>query len=134
MKNKYVSAVLIAIYGLMVGFGPQTLFKVCVNSTTPMKCTYTAAAEIGVGLVALLIALLMICTRTYREGMLLSLAALGKTAFGLALPAFLIGGCKSSKMPCLMVTFPMIYAVSGILAAFLIVRILMLKGAREPKA
>ena len=105
MKNKTIPAVILMIYGLLASVGPQTLFKVCENSTTPMKCTYAAAAEIGIGAVTLLLGILYLLTQTRHERLLLSIAGIGMAALTAAVPAFLIGGCKNPTMPCVMLSY-----------------------------
>ena len=131
MKSKTFPAVVLAIYGLLSSLGPQTLFKVCENSTTPMNCTYAASAEIGIGLVTVLLAVLYLLTRSRHERMLLSVAGIGMAALTAAVPAFLIGGCKNPTMPCVMLSYPILYILSAVAAAFLLFNIFSLNKAER---
>ena len=133
MKNKTIPAVILMIYGLLASVGPQTLFKICENSTTPMKCTYAAAAEIGIGAVTLLLGILYLLTQTRHERLLLSIAGIGMAALTAAVPAFLIGGCKNPTMPCVMLSYPILYILSGVAAAFLLFNIFGLNKPERKK-
>ncbi|MBR4878508.1 MAG: DUF4418 family protein [Clostridia bacterium] len=131
MKNKTIPSIVLIIYGLLVSFGPQTLFKVCVNSTTPMKCTYAAAAEIGIGLIAVLLGVLYMTSRGGHERITLSVASIGVAIVVMLVPSVLIGGCKNPTMPCILLTYPILYALSAAAMVFLGVNVLML--AKEEK-
>ena len=131
MKNKTIPAIAFMIYGLLTSVGPQTLFKVCENSTVPMKCTYAASAEIGIGLVTVLLGVLYLLTRNRHERMLMSAAGIGMAALAAAVPAFLIGGCKNPTMPCVLLSYPILYILSGVAAAFLLFNIFALNKAER---
>ena len=126
MKSKSIPAIVLMIYGLLASLGPQTLFKVCENSTVPMKCTYASSAEIGIGLVTVLLGVLYLLSKTRHERQLLSAAGIGMAALTAAVPAFLIGGCKNPTMPCVMLSYPILYILSGVAATFLLFNIFAL--------
>ena len=131
MKNKAVPGAVLMIYGLLTSVGPQTLFKVCENSTVPMKCTYAASAEIGIGLVSVLLAVLYLLSKNRHERLLLSAAAIGVAALTAAVPAFLIGGCKNPTMPCVMLSYPILYILSAVTAVFLLLNMFALSKAER---
>lgn len=134
MKNRMVTAAVMAVYGLLIAVGPQTIFKVCENSTTPMRCTYSASAEIGIGLLGVLLGVLMWFTRTRREGALLCVAGMGLATLAGAVPLVLIGGCKNPKMPCVMLSFPIIYLLTGLVLLYLAVTLFLQLRKKDRKA
>jgi hypothetical protein len=117
---KYFGIVLVAL-ALLIAILPQ--FTTCESqgkyitlasgATTPMKCSWTAKAELAVGVPLFAVGAMMSFNR--RRENLLSLSVLG-TILGVAvllLPTSLIGVC-SSNMLCNTVMKPTLLASGGI--------------------
>jgi hypothetical protein len=117
---KYFGIVLVAL-ALLIAILPQ--FTTCESqgkyitmasgATTPMKCSWTAKAELAVGVPLFAVGAMMSFNR--RRENLLSLSVLG-TILGVAvllLPTSLIGVC-SSNMLCNTVMKPVLLAAGGL--------------------
>lgn len=90
------------------------------GKTTPMKCTWTARAEIATGVPILAIGSMMLFAR--RKESLRYLGGLGAILgiFAIALPTFLIGVC-SGNMVCHTIMRPSLLTFgSGVIAASLL--------------
>jgi hypothetical protein len=116
-KNIIISAIVITL-GLLISFGPQFLFKVCVAGCCGNLCNITAQVEIGVGL---LITALGACMLVYTDlktqlGFVIGLFMASLVA--LAIPHVLIGGCGGLEMDCRRVAFPALTIESVILMIF----------------
>lgn len=77
-----------------------------------MKCHWTGQAEIGVGILVILLggALIFFPDNKVRLG--LSIAVLLSGILALLLPHVLIGGCAMETMNCRAVTFPALTVIS----------------------
>jgi hypothetical protein len=116
-KNIIISAVVIAL-GLLIGLGPQFLFKVCEAGCCGNLCNISAQAEIGVGLfiIAVGICLIVYTDPKTQLGLLIGTFLTGIVA--LAVPHALIGGCGGMTMDCRRVAFPALTVESVILLVF----------------
>ena len=107
MKNKYVVGALLLVLGLLIAFGPQSIFPVCeFNPEKAMKCHWMAQAELGVGLVIAVIGVLQMVMdhAKVRQGLSMAAALLGVLV--LLLPLKLIGVCMNVHMRCVTLTRP----------------------------
>ena len=117
MKKRIIGIIFIAL-GLLLALGPQFLFKVCERihmDEMPMKCYWTARAEIGVGgvIAAFGIALIIFTCAKIRLGFVIGILLSGIHA--LLIPYVLIGGCPGDSMPCQKIAFPAITIISILL-------------------
>jgi hypothetical protein len=114
VKNRVISGAGAAIAGLLISLGPQYLFKLCSPMADGrwMKCHWTGQAEIGVGILVILLggALIFFPDNKVRLG--LSIAVLLSGILALLLPHVLIGGCAMETMNCRAVTFPALTVIS----------------------
>jgi hypothetical protein len=113
MKNRIISGGAAIVFGLLIALGPQFLFEVCpLTGNMFMKCHWSARAEIGVGtlIAAQGIALVFFAAPQTRLGLTLGIFLAGILA--LLVPHALIGGCPSPSMPCCMISFPALTAIS----------------------
>ncbi len=80
---------------------------------SPMKCSWTARAEIGVGGVIAIVGLLLIFTASsqIRFGLNLAVGFMGLLSF--LLPSVFIGVCGSDRMGCRSLTLPVLSILSG---------------------
>ena len=81
-----------------------------------MKCFWTARAELGVGIVIVLLGILLLATASVpvRQGLNISLILLGVLA--LLIPTGLIGVCKSIHMSCHSLMSPALAILGGIVS------------------
>jgi len=117
MKKRIIGFIFTAL-GLLLALGPQFLFKVCERThmdEMPMKCYWSAQAEIGIGAViaALGIALIVFTCARIRLGLVIGILLSGINA--LLIPYVLIGGCTMHTMPCRKIAFPAITVISLLL-------------------
>jgi hypothetical protein len=108
-----LSGSLAALFGLLIAFGPQFLFRFCSphGNEVPM-CFWTAGAEIGVGLglAAMGICLVFFNDKKIQLGLFIGIFLIAITAF--LVPNWLIGGCGLSDMDCRRITFPALNVLS----------------------
>jgi hypothetical protein len=114
---------LIIVMALVIGIVP--VFTDCLANgrslttnagiSVPMKCHWSAVAEIGVAVPLALVGILTFFSK--RKETVRSLAAFGVTlgALAIAFPTVLIGTCASDMMPCNMMMKPIIL-FSGVVA------------------
>ncbi len=139
--SKAVAATLVAL-ALVVGIVPR--FTDCQaqghaialpgGKTIPMKCHWTAAAELAVAAPLLVVGVLLALAR--RRESRRALAALGLVEGGLAvlLPTALVGVCSNPEMLCSSVMKPTLI-LAGVLAAAASVAALLAPGGQaEPAA
>lgn len=123
MKNRLLSGIAVAVFGLLTMLVPVCIFPACskmietaAGSTVPMRCFWSGQAEIGIGVLILCGGLLLILFRSplVRIGISVMTALAGVLA--LLTPTVLIGGCEMDTMACRMTTFPALI-VLGVLTA-----------------
>lgn len=117
MKKNNIIGITIAILGLLIIFGPQSLFKACSihNEGVPPHCFYAIQAEIGVGIIiaALGICFIFLSDLKIRQGLVIGLFFMGIIA--LFIPNFLIGGCELKTMRCHRISFPPLNIISSVI-------------------
>ncbi len=124
MRNRLVFGILTIIIGLLIAFGPQTIFPVCgvhEHSEEAMKCFWTARAELGAGVLISLLGLLAVLTDSARIRLGLTAAVLLNGILALLLPTVLIGVCGSTRMACRALSLPALSVLSGLLIAIAII-------------
>lgn len=95
MKNKTISGIALVILGALISIAPAFLIsRNCL--AMKMRCFGTTKAELGAGILIIILALLFIYfeSREIRLGLSLSLAFIG--IFSALLPTVLIGVCNGS--------------------------------------
>ena len=80
----------------------------------PMKCHWTAIAEIGMAIPLALVGLFNFTSKRKETFRTLNLIGLGLGALVISFPTFLIGVCANKMMPCHMIELPTLI-MSGIL-------------------
>ncbi|OJU16248.1 MAG: hypothetical protein BGN88_00100 [Clostridiales bacterium 43-6] len=115
MKNRLFSGILFGVLGLLIAIGPQTVFHVCPVGDIPMKCHWTARAEIGLGVLIAIsgILLLLFSKAQVRMGLSISLFFQGVLAF--LVPNVLIGVCGGIHMDCHKLTQPVLTILSALI-------------------
>jgi Domain of unknown function (DUF4418) len=136
MNNRWISGILFIILGLLIAFGPITIFPVCevhnekqetmdvmkeemtmtkevsatgegqenesmsLSMSSPMKCYWTARAELGIGLVIAVIGILLLLHSSVAIRLGLTIGAGLNAILALLIPTVLIGVCQSTRMAC----------------------------------
>lgn len=83
----------------------------------PMKCHWTARAELGTGLLIAIESLLLILLRSSQIRFGLNLAIGLNGILALLFPTVLIGVCGSTRMNCRSLTLPALVIISGLVIA-----------------
>ncbi len=114
-KVNQISGALFVITGLLIAFGPKTIFSVCNSEgDMVMKCFYTSQAELGIGIEIAVLGLLLFIQKT-KEAQLATAYAVGLSSIvAFLIPNFLIGVCGSEHMHCKAVTQPALTLISAL--------------------
>jgi len=115
---KFIAIVLIVL-GLFVVFFPS--FYTCqahghaiqltAGVSIPMKCLWTAHAEIALGVLLLAVGTFLFISRKLETKKFLSILAVILGIFIFLLPASLIGVCINPDMPCIVIMKPALLLV-----------------------
>ncbi|MHB9031872.1 MAG: DUF4418 family protein [Anaerolineae bacterium] len=134
-----IIATILVVLALVIGIVPQ--FTDCQSQgqaitlqngkTIPMKCHWTAIAELTVAVPLLAVGILLFVTRRKETTLVLGIIGFIMSIFTILLPNWLIGVC-SSEMPCNLIMQPLL-TVCGILALAASSAVLFLAARmREP--
>jgi hypothetical protein len=121
-KMNITMGILLIVLALVIGIVP--LFTDCLahgrtlttdtGMSIPMKCHWTALAEIGVAVPLALIGLFNITSRRKETLRTINVLGLALGVMTILFPTVLIGVCKNPDMPCRMIELPTLI-LSGIL-------------------
>lgn len=124
-----IIAVVIIVSGLVTIFVPS--FYTCQahgkaiqlpgGKSIPMKCLWTARAEIGMGVLLLAVGIFLFISRTLESRRVLSVLVLILGIFVLLLPTTLIGICINPDMPCVVLMKPILLLIGVVTGALGIV-------------
>jgi hypothetical protein len=135
MKKAIISGAVVITLGLLIAFGPQFLFKVCVAHDDAFpRCHWSAQAEIGIGV---LIAALGICFIVFGDSKTRLGLSIGIFLAGiivLSIPHALIGGCGMMTMACRRVAFPAITLIGIVLLVYSAVIAVFIEMKKPPVA
>lgn len=114
MKNRIGTGLYFCLAAILLGIGPNTIFKVCRPGETYMKCWWSTQAEIAIAILLAVIGIgiFVFQSKQVRFGMSLVGVAIGVMA--ILIPGLLIGGCMNPTMACRSITFPCIYVIATI--------------------
>lgn len=98
-----------------------------VSDSTHMACYYTAKAELGLGLLILLGALIRLMVKTNEAQIAIDLTMAGCAVLGALWPTVLIGLCSNPSMPCRIGTLPALIVLSSLFFIYNIVLIILHK-------
>jgi hypothetical protein len=138
---KVIASILILV-ALVVGIAPQ--FTDCAaqgrpplelanGKTVPMKCAWTAQAEIAVAAPLGLTGLMLFLSKRKESRRVLAVLGIALGVFAVLLPTALIGVCASPDMICNSVMKPTLI-LSGTVAAAASLVALVLSWGKEPQA
>jgi hypothetical protein len=124
-----VIAIVLMVSGLVTIFVPS--FYTCEahgkaiqlpgGKSIPMKCLWTARAEIGMGVLLLAVGIFLFISRTLESRRFLSVLVLILGIFVLLLPTTLIGICINPDMPCVVLMKPILLLIGVVTGALGIV-------------
>lgn len=135
MKGSRIFGIGVAITGLLVALTPNVILPVCeelvktaMGTSIPMRCHYTATAEIGVGgLLSVAGALFFVYGGESKINGILSTMILALGVVTILIPTVLIGTCATPDHPCnlgskpgliLLGSFTMLLGAGGIWSAW----------------
>jgi hypothetical protein len=134
VKTTRIFGILISLLGALTALIPIWIFPACeklietaAGGTVPMKCHWSGKAEIGIGALILCSGILLVSLRSPHTRIGVSLMSALSAFLGIAVPAFLVGGCAMKTMTCRISTFPAIYALCALTAALNAANLLWLK-------
>lgn len=113
MKTKILALILL-MDGILISFGPMTIFKICPVGEKIMKCHWTGESFFGLGILISLLSLVSFIMKNPNTKQGLAIAIASNLILTIAIPLKLIGGCTKAEMPCQSITYPFIYLLSGI--------------------
>ena len=114
-----IIAIVLIVFGLVTTFIPS--FYTCQThgkaiqlpggKSIPMKCLWTARAEVGMGILLLAVGIFLFISRTLEPKKFLSVLVLILGIFILLLPTMLIGICVNPDMPCVVLMKPILLLI-----------------------
>lgn len=134
MKNRIITGIIVILAGLLYMLVPQFILPVCEHVSgngPPMKCFWSARAELGLGAAVIFGGLLFLLLSNTAARLGISLMLLAVTILAAATPTVLIGACRLNYMPCRAGTLPALMILSGLLAILLLFNILYLAEANK---
>jgi len=119
MNKVIICGSIVIALGLLIGLGPQFLFKVCDHGETGYQhCHWSAQAETGIGFLIVALGACMFVFTDPKTHLGLLIGILLASIIALAVPHFLIGGCRMMTMRCHRVAFPALTIESIVLLMF----------------
>lgn len=131
MKNRVLSGIIYIIGGLLLIFGPISIFKVCSTKEMIMKCHWSVQAEIGIGIIAVAAGIITLFSWVFEARLAVNILSLVAFIIAILIPSVLIGGCEDKRMACQSLTFPSNYLVSGIVILYILLDSIFLIRKRK---
>lgn len=126
MKSKYLSGIAFIILGLLLAFGPLTIFPVCKAGMMVMPCQHTAKTELVLGIFVIVVGILLSIIKEVRFRLWLNIAGVLLGILAVLFPNAITGVCSKSNMACRMLTLPALTVISIILIIFSAANVLFL--------
>lgn len=122
MKKSIIIGSIVIVLGLLIGIGPQYIFKICAphGGTFPL-CHWTAQAELGMGMIIAALGICLIVFNDPKTQIGITIGIFLTSIMVIGLPFALIGGCKGREMACHRVAFPALAVEGGILLVYSII-------------
>lgn len=130
-RSAKLIAVLLIIMGVFIAIGPWTVFPVCENGDSTMKCHYTAEAEIIIGSMVVLMAVPLFMTKRAESMIIIGLGEAALGVWTILVPMVLFGLCSSNFMECRTIGGPAL-TLWGIITIILSL-VIILKGWKGRK-
>lgn len=114
MKQK-ITSILSLISAVLLAVGPWTLFQACIpTEEKTMKCHWCCKAIIPIAIILMIVAVFELLEKDRKHLKALSIIGIASFAMVLLLTTKLIGGCMKPEMPCNVLAFPVINALSAV--------------------
>jgi hypothetical protein len=117
MRKRAIYGIYFIIIGIILAVGPHTFFEVCPKAEHPMKCWWSAQAEISIAIMFIVAGITILAFKSAETQLGVSVMTIALGVIAILIPSVLIGGCMKDTMPCQSITFPCIYAISGVTIA-----------------
>jgi hypothetical protein len=133
MKKNIIISAIVIVLGLLIGLGPQFLFKICAHGEDGFPhCHWTGQAEIGIGFLIASLGVCMIVFTDQKTHLGLFIGVFLASFIALFIPNMLIGGCGSMAMQCHKIAFPALIVESVILLVFSAIIAVYLEMKKPP--
>jgi len=137
-----IIAVLFIILALVIGIVPQftdcysqgKVIELPTGKTIPMKCHWSARAELALALPLLVTGVLMLVNRRKQTLRSLSIVALTLGIVTMLVPTYLIGVCTNPDMICAMLMRPTVLLAGALTVVVSIVALVYLRGPEPEQA
>ena len=133
MKNRISLSITYVVLGVLLTLIPTVIFPVCV-SEKKMSCFYTGRAEVGLGLLIIILGIAYILFKSSELRAGISISVLGISALVALFPLKITGLCKMSDMACRIGTLPGLVVISIIIAAVSLVNFIFLIFLKKDKS
>ncbi len=118
-------AVFLIIFGILLAWVPSyytcsaegKMIQIPGGRSVPMKCLWTARAEMALGAILVLAGFLLLGSRGPESRRFLSLLTFSLGAFIILFPTALIGVCSNPEMSCAAIMKPMILLAGTLVCA-----------------
>lgn len=141
MKRNYVAGIISIILGLLIAIGPKLLFPVCSalielanGKKIPMKCNWTAQAEIAVGALIVITGILLIVFREQIAQIISSIFLFLLGASTVLFPTYLIGVCPTETMSCHVATLPALIILGSCVMVLAVINLIVKSRAANKEA
>ena len=105
--RKIICGAIAIIFGLLIAFGPQVLFRVCsMHDGGFPRCHWAGLAEIPMGIIIIVLGLCFIIFSDLKIQFGLTIGILLTGIIALFIPNGLIRGCSDITMACRRIAFP----------------------------
>lgn len=133
MKNRISLSITYVVLGVLLTLIPTVIFPVCV-SEKKMSCFYTGRAEVGLGLLIIILGIAYIIFKSSELRAGISLSIVGISALVALFPLKITGLCKMSDMACRIGTLPGLVVIAIIIAAVSLVNFVFLVFLKKDKS
>jgi len=124
MKRKPLLGIFTAVLGALVILIPYVLLPVCSaalelvsGKAVPMKCFWTARAELALGILIIAAGILLIAARNYSFKLAVFILVAMMGVFVILFPTLLIGVCDAATHMCRMGTLPGLSVAGALIIA-----------------
>ncbi len=125
VKKRVIFGAIVTILGFLLAVGPWYIFKVCGST---MKCFWSGRAELGIGILVIILGILNMAVSSIQVRLGLNLALIFVGIQSALIPTWLIGVCSMPKMSCHAVASPSILAISILVTLLALVNVFYLSS------
>ena len=131
-KVNLFSGAFVIVAGLLIAFGPQSIFHVCKSDgDMVMRCFYTARAELGIGIELVLLGVFLLLQKTKEARIATAVGISLSSVLAFLIPNFLIGVCGAAHMHCKAVAQPALTLISTLTLVVSIISIFFFEREQE---